>query len=105
MQEKKSNLIGFIYLLAPAIALFFYSILVLDFNLLKFIKWRSNGSWAAAIVGLVPGYVLYKRVVTVRGHEWHRVQALKKLSKHYKNEESGVWENNQNITLRTTMVL
>ena len=66
----------------------------------------SNGDpmapWAAAIFGLVPGYILYKRVVTVRGHEWHRVQALKKLSKHYKNEDSGVWENNQNITLRTT---
>ena len=103
MQEKKSNLIGFIYLLAPAIALFFLFYPSVGFQPAQIL---SNGDpmapWAAAIVGLVPGYILYKRVVTVRGHEWHRVQALKKLSKHYKNEESGAWENNQNITLRTT---
>jgi len=66
----------------------------------------SNGDpmapWAAALVGLVPGYLLYKRVVTVRGHEWHRLQALKKLSKHYKNEDSGSWEENESFRLHTT---
>jgi len=103
MQENKSNLIGGIYLLAPAIAMFFLFYPSVGFQPAQIL---SNGDpmapWAAAIVGLVPGYILYKRVVTVRGHEWHRVQALKKLSKHYKNEESGAWENNQNITLHTT---
>ncbi|MED5485106.1 MAG: Ran-binding zinc finger domain-containing protein, partial [Candidatus Thermoplasmatota archaeon] len=53
-------------------------------------------------VGLIPGYLLYKRVVTVRGHEWHRLQALKKLSKHYKNEDSGSWEQDNSFKLHTT---
>jgi len=66
----------------------------------------SNGdpmaAWAAALVGLVPGYILYKRVITVRSHEWHRIQALKKLSKHYRNEDSASWNEEQSLKLHTT---
>ena len=102
MQENKSNLIGVIYLITPAIVMFLLFSPSVGFQPAQLL---SNGDplapWAAAIVGFVPGYILYKRVVTVRGHEWHRVQALKKLSKHYKNEDSGAWEDNQ-ITLHTT---
>ena len=103
MQDTKSTLLGGVYLFAPAIALF-----ALFHPSVGFVPAQSisNGdpmaAWAAALVGLIPGYLLYKRVVTVRGHEWHRLQALKKLSKHYKNEDSGSWEGNQSVRLHTT---
>lgn len=103
MQDTKSTFLGGFYLIAPAIAmfaLFHPSVGFVPAQLL------SNGDpmapWAAGIVGLVPGYVLYKRAVTIRGHEWHRLQAIKKLSKHYKNEGSEAWNDDGNITLRTT---
>jgi len=103
MQDTKSTLLGGVYLFAPAIAMFALFHPGVGFVPAQAI---SNGdpmaAWAAALVGLIPGYLLYKRVVTVRGHEWHRIQALKKLSKHYKNEESGSWEENQNVRLHTT---
>ena len=79
-------LLGGIYFLAPAIAMF-----ALFHPSVGFVPAQaiSEGDpmapWAAALVGLIPGYLLYKRVVTVRGHEWHRLQALKKLSKHQMN--------------------
>ena len=103
MQDTKSSIFGWVYLLAPAIAMF-----ALFHPSVGFVPAQaiSNGdpmaAWAAGLVGLIPGYLLYKRVVTVRGHEWHRLQALKKLSKHYKNEDSGSWEQDNSFKLHTT---
>ena len=103
MQDTKSSIFGGIYFLAPAIAMFALFHPSVGFVPAQVI---SDGdpmaAWAAALVGLIPGYLLYKRVVTVRGHEWHRLQALKKLSKHYKNEDSGSWEQDNSFRLHTT---
>lgn len=38
------------------------------------------------------GYLLYRRTRVVRDHEWQRSRAVKSVGKHFKAEESGVWE-------------
>lgn len=102
MQDTKSTFLGGFYFIAPAVAMFALFHPSIGFVPAQLV---SNGDpmapWAAAIVGLVPGYILYKRAVTVRGHEWHRLQAIKKLSRHYKNERSEVWNQDSNLTLTT----
>ena len=102
MQGTKNRFIGTIFLIAPAVAMFVLFHPAVGFVPAELI---SNGDpmapWAAAIVGLVPGYLLFKRVVTVRGHEWHRLQAIKKLSKHYKNESLKAWNEDSHLVLTT----
>jgi len=103
MQDSKSNILGGIYLIAPAIVMFALFHPDVGFRPAQALSQGDPmAAWAAALVGLVPGYLIYKRVVTVRGHEWHRLQALKKLSKHYRSEDSGSWEEDQSFRLRTT---
>lgn len=103
MQDTKSSILGGIYFFVPAIIMFALFHPSVGFRPAQALSQGDPmAAWAAALVGLVPGYLLYKRVVTVRGHEWHRVQALKKLSKHYKNEDSGSWEEDQSFRLHTT---
>ena len=103
MEQTKSSILGGVFLLAPAIAMFALFHPSIGFRPAQAL---SNGdpmaAWAAAIVGVVPGYILYKRAITVRSHEWYRIQALKKLSKHYKNEDSGAWNETGSLKLHTT---
>ena len=103
VEDSKSSILGGVYLLAPAIAMFVLFHPSVGFRPAQALSHGDPmAAWAAALVGLVPGYILYKRVITVRSHEWHRIQALKKLSKHYKNEDSASWNEDQSIKLHTT---
>lgn len=103
MSDVKHPLTSWIYMLAPAAILFFlFHPKVAFVPAIALSGADPMAPFAAALVGLVPGYILYKRTRTVRSHEWHRVQALKKLGKHYATDDSEAWHGDDPVTLRTT---
>ena len=103
MSDVKHPVTSWVYLLAPAaIAFFLFHPKVAFVPAMALSDGDPMAPFAAALVGLVPGYILYKRTRVVRSHEWHRIQALNKLSKHYAADDSEAWNRDENVTLHAT---
>ena len=85
---------------STAVVLLFVPILILNTlrlfvpPLKKMLELSGYLDISLHVVCLGIGILLYRKTRTIRDHEWRRSKAVKSVSRHFKAEESGVWEKN-----------